>query len=362
MKGVSALLAAVLLFASAASAADAPLKWGAGLLRRDADWYVSPAARTAAEAVLSYQSSQGAWPKNADLLTPATAETLAALEKKGDANTIDNFATTRPMRFLALVAQAAGGEGAENEKFRASVLRGVDYLLAAQYANGGFPQFYPLRDRGYYSRITYNDGAMIAALEVLRDVAAGIEPFAFVDPDRRARCADAVARGIDCILKTQIRQDGNPAAWCAQHDETTLAPAWARKFEPPSLSGSESVGVVRFLMTIDNPSPEVRASVEGAVVWLQKVMIRGQRLELIKGADGRMERRLSDDPAAPPLWARFYELGTDRPLYMDRDARPAYSYAELDYERRSGYDYHGEWAASLISNEYPAWREKHGLR
>ncbi len=336
-----------------APAAASRLKWGAGLLKRDAAWYASPEARAAADSVLLYQSPEGAWPKNSDLLVAPTPGLLAEIEKKGETNTLDNHATTRPMRFLALVAQA-GGE----EKYRAAVLRGVDYLLAAQYPNGGFPQFYPLRDHGYYSRITYNDGAMIDALELLRDIAAGQEPFAFVDSGRRARCADAVARGIDCILKTQIVQETKPTAWCAQHDEKTLAPAWARKFEPPSLSGDESVDIVRFLMRIENPSPEVVAAVDGAVAWLRAVVIHGQRLERIKGDDGRVERRLVADPSAPPLWARFYELGTDRPLYMDRDSRPVYTYAEIDYERRSGYDYHGEWAAGLLAKDYPAWRAR----
>jgi len=356
MKTLASVLVAALWLPLAAFAA-APLKWGAGLLKRDAAWYASPEARAAADSVLLYQSPEGAWPKNSDLLVAPTPGLLAEIEKKGETNTLDNHATTRPMRFLALVAQA-GGE----EKYRAAVLRGVDYLLAAQYPNGGFPQFYPLRDHGYYSRITYNDGAMIDALELLRDIAAGQEPFVFVDAERRARCADAVARGIDCILKTQIVQEGKPTAWCAQHDEKTLAPAWARKFEPPSLSGDESVDIVRFLMRIENPSPEVVAAVDGAVAWLRSVVIHGQRLERIKGDDGRVERRLVADPSAPPLWTRFYELGTDRPLYMDRDARPVYSYAEIDYERRSGYDYHGEWASGLLAKEYPAWREKLGRR
>ena len=54
---------------------------------------------------------------------------------------------------------------------------------------------------------------------------------------RADRQAAAVARGIDIILRTQVRQNGELTAWCAQHDQETLEPAWARAFEPPSLSG-----------------------------------------------------------------------------------------------------------------------------
>jgi PelA/Pel-15E family pectate lyase len=336
------------------SAVDTPpLKWNAGLLRQKPAWYASDEARAVADSVLRYQSSVGAWPKNTDLLTPATPEALAAVEKGGKANTIDNGATTLPIRFLARMVVAT-----DVASYRDAVLRGVDYLLASQYANGGFPQFYPLR-KGYYAHITYNDGAMINALELLRDIALAREPLAFIDAERRARAADAVARGLDCILKTQVVQDGKLTVWCAQHDEVTLAPAWARKYEPPSLSGAESVGIVRFLMAIERPSPEVIASIEGAVAWFRAVSISGQRLDYVRRGDGRNERVLVADPAAPPLWARFYELGTNRALYMDRDSEPVYDFAQIDYERRSGYNYHTTAPGDLLERDYPAWRAKH---
>lgn len=338
-----------------APSATAAVRWSGDVLKQQPEWYASAEARAAADNVLRYQSKTGAWPKNTDLLAPTTDEALAALEKGGKANTIDNGATTLPMRFLAMV-----GNATTDQRYHDAALRGLDYLLAAQYPNGGFPQFFPLRPKGYYSHITYNDGAMINALELLRDVAAERAPFSFIDADRRARAADGVARGIDCILKTQIKQDGQLTAWCAQHDAKTLAPAWARAYEPPSLSGSESVGIVRFLMAIEKPSPEVIAAIDGAVAWFRKVPITGQRLEEARGNDGRKERILKPDPAAPPLWARFYELGSNRPLYLDRDSKPNYDFMKVSYERRSGYSYLGTWPVSLLEREYPAWRAKHG--
>lgn len=333
----------------------APLRWGTALLRQKPEWYATAEARAAADNVLLYQSSVGAWPKNTDLLAPVTHEALTELQQGGKANTIDNNATTGPLEFLALVCQAT-----YDERYSAAFLRGVNYLLASQYPNGGFPQFFPLRE-GYYSHITYNDGAMINALEVLRDIAAGKPPYEFVDPALRATAAAAVERGIDCILNTQIKQDGKLTAWCAQHDEKTLEPAWARKYEPPSLSGGESVGIVEFLMSIEKPSPEVIAAIDGAVAWLRAVAILGVQLEEKRGPDGRLDRWLVKDPAAAPLWARFYELGTNRPLYLDRDCVFHYDFSEISYERRSGYGYHGKWAASLLDKDYPAWRGKQRL-
>jgi PelA/Pel-15E family pectate lyase len=355
MKISPSQLLATILLTVALPAMAAPLKWGNALLKQKADWYASAEARAAADAVLLYQSVHGAWPKNTDLLAPATPEALAAIEQGGKANTIDNNATTVPMHFLALVYQ-----GTQEAKYRDACLRGIAYLLASQYPNGGFPQFYPLR-KGYYSHITYNDGAMINTLETLRDVAEGRAPYAFTDPGLRTKAADAVARGIDCILKTQIRQDGKLTAWCAQHDEKTLEPAWARKYEPPSLSGGETVGIVRFLMSIKQPTPEIIAAIEGAVDWLNAVVLRGVRLESKRGADGRTEHWLVKDPAGPPLWARFYELGTNRPLYLDRDSEFHYDFSEIGYERRSGYSYHGTWAAKLLAEDYPAWRKRQHL-
>jgi PelA/Pel-15E family pectate lyase len=342
-------------FAVKTVAAEAPvdlsgLRWSDRLLRAEAAWYASDEARAAAEQVIRYQLPSGGWPKNTDLLAPLTEELRARIERGRVRATIDNGATTLPIRFLARVAEAT-----DAVPLREAVARGVDYLLASQYPNGGFPQYYPLR-KGYYSHITYNDGAMIQALELLRDVAGGRAPFGMLDGARRVRAADAVSRGIACILATQVKKDGRPTVWCAQHDEHTLEPAWARAYEPPSLSGAESVGIVRFLMSIDDPSPAVVEAVEGAVAWFREVALEGYRVESVEVPGGRNDRVLVPDPDAPPLWARFYELGSHRPLYLDRDSEFNYDFAQVSYERRSGYAYHGNWPATLLERHYPAWR------
>ena len=344
------------LLAATEGRADLP-RWGNRVLSQSQSWYGSEEAREAAGRVLVYQSEHGGWPKNTDLFDRISPEKLAKLQKDGRANTIDNGATTLPMRFLAMVHGAA-----PDEKYQAAFARGVDYLIESQYPNGGFPQFYPLRGDKYYSRITYNDGAMGRAMALLRDVAGGEAPYDLVDETTRAKAARAVELGIDCILKTQVVQAEKPTAWCAQHDEKTLEPAWARAYEPPSLSGSESVGIVRFLMSIEKPTPEIIAAIEGAVAWFKSVAIEGIRQDRIRRDDGRTERILVPDPDAPLLWARFYELDTNRPLYLDRDSVFRYDYSEISYERRSGYSYNGTWPATLLETEYPAWRKKHKLQ
>lgn len=329
------------------------VKWNNNILMNDEAWFASNEAQAMANSVIQYQSSQGGWPKSTDLAKPPLTASDIPPEGGGRANSLDNDATTLPMEFLAKIIQAH-----DDEKYKTSFYRGLDYLFAAQYPNGGWPQFWPLRGDKYYSRITYNDGAMIRVMNLLKGVASGKGYYDFVTESYQKKAAAAVELGLDCILKTQIREKGELKVWCAQHDEKTFEPAWARAYEPPSFSGSESVDIIRFLMSIDNPSKEVIAAIEGGVKWFKSVAILGVRLERKLNPDGRTERYLVPDPNSPRLWARFYELGTNRPLFLDRDSKFRYKFEEISYERRSGYSYHGYWAKELLELEYPIWKSK----
>ncbi len=338
----------------AGASATAAVRWNE-INRQPAAWYAGDEARAIAASVVQYQTQPGGWTKNTDMTQPPSAAFLADTRFDHRDATIDNGATTTQVRYLAPVLTAR-----DDPARRAAFERGFDYLLAAQYPNGGWPQYFPLRE-GYYTHITYNDNAMVSVLAILRETAQGKAPFAFVDEARRAKAAAAVAKGIACILRTQVKQAGRLTAWCAQHDETTFAPAPARNFEPVSLSGSESVGLTRFLMGVEEPAPEVIAAVEGAVAWFQAVAIKGLRVEVVTGADGKRDRRAVADPAAPPIWARFYELGTNRPIFIGRDKVIRYDYNEIEQERRAGYGYLGDWPANLLAKDYPRWRAKHKL-
>jgi len=206
---------------------------------------------------------------------------------------------------------------------------------------------------------------MKAAAQVLKDFGVPFEHrvvSAHRTPDAMFDYAESAReRGLACILRTQVKQGGRLTAWCAQHDETTFAPAWARKFEPASLSGAETVGIVRYLMAVQDPSPEVVAAIAGAVAWLESVKVTGLRIDETPGADGKRDRRVVADPAAPVLWARFYELETNRPIYVGRDAVIHYDLNAVERERRTGYGYLGTWPAQLLARDYPQWREKNKL-
>jgi PelA/Pel-15E family pectate lyase len=344
------LIAALLV--GAASCAHGEVRF-ADCLKQPPEWYATPAARDVAANMFLYQSPEGGWPTDVDTTVAPTSEFLAK-KPSSRAPTIDDGATTVPLRFFARVVATTG-----DETLRDAFLKGFDFLLAAQYPNGGWPQYFPLR-KGYHSHITFNDDAMVDVLELLRDASEGSAPFDFVDDERRALAAAAVARGIECILATQIRRGGKLLVWCAQHDAETLEPAWARNFEPPSFSGHESVGVVRFLMAIENPDARVIAAVEGASEWLRGAVVRGLRVERFVGADGKRDVRTLADPDAPPIWARFYDLESVTPIFTGRDRVPRERLDDIEYERRNGYGYLGTWPAKLLEKEYPEWRKKHG--
>lgn len=340
-------VAAVLAAAQPALAGEAAVVWDREVLRQAPDWYGTAEARRIADSVLQHQSAEGGWPKNTSLAVPPVSAA-----PPGDGNTFDNEATTLPLAFLGRMVQATG-----EPAYRAAFDRGLDYVLAAQHPNGGWPQYYPLRG-GYHDHITFNDDAMVRILRLLREVAAGKGAYGFVDAARRARAANAVEAGVTVILRTQLKQDGKLAVWCAQHDAITLEPAWARKFEPPSLSGSESVGIVRFLMGIERPSPQVVAAIEGAVAWFRASAVHDIHMVTTTDATGQRDKRYVRQPGAGPLWARFYELGTNRPIFAGRDSVIRYDFNEIEQERRNGYNYYGTWPRDLLEKDYPAWKAR----
>ena len=181
--------------------------------------------------------------------------------------------------------------------------------------------------------------------DVLDEIAGGSEPFAFVDAARRERAGRAVGRAVDVILRTQMKVNGRLTAWCAQHDEATLEPRGARTYEHPSLSGAETVGIVRFLMRRGGGDPRTPAAVEAAVAWLDSVKLRGWRLVERRDASlpGGVDKVLVQDASAPPLWARFYDIKTNTPIYSGRDGVIRATLAEIEHERRVGYAWVGDW-------------------
>lgn len=308
------------------------------------------------ETVLAYQRHSGGWPKNYDRKRILTTNEHRQLQKqRAEADTtIDNGATYTEIRLLAAAFDASG-----EPKLKFAALRGIDYLLKGQLDNGGWPQKFP-GGRGYAREVTFNDNAMVGVMNLLKDIADNNVPFDFVPSSVRGRSASAVKRGISCVLKSQILVDGAPASWCAQHDRHTLAPCRGRSYELPSLSGSESVGIVRFLMRVEKPDLAVKQSIEGAVAWFKRVELTGIRVErkVEESQPGGFDTFVVRDLGAPPLWARFYDLHTNKPIFSGRDGVPRASLAEIPHERRNGYSWVGPYARVLLDEDWPRWRKR----
>jgi PelA/Pel-15E family pectate lyase len=331
------MLRLAILFACAGlSASASPSEF---LAKPDA-WFASQEGREITARILSWQSERGDWPKNHDTIRDAFIGDRSKLN-----GTFDNKATTDELRYLARSFRATG-----DEHCRRALLLGIDHILTAQYPNGGFPQYFPL-SKQYHRRITFNDGCMIRLLELLREVAAA-EEFKFIDSMRRAAAARAVERGIECIVKCQVIVRGKPTVWCAQHDEVTLAPAPARIYELASLSGSESAGILCFLMSLENPSPEVNRAVNAGAAWFESAKIEGIRIAQVDG-----DRKVIKDASAPPMWARFYEIETNRPIFCGRDGVKRYDFSEIEAERRNGYAWYGNWGAS-VAKAHDKWSRR----
>jgi len=310
-----------------------------------------------ADNMVLYQRSSGGWPKHIGNERIDYTKKLSEAEKAGlidDASmndaTIDNDATNKEIRYLVKAFKQTG-----NTRYLASAETGVRYLLKAQYANGGWPQFYP--DTSLYrSEVTYNDNAMVNTLNVLYDLSLQVNDMEVMNAGLRAPAAEAVKKGVGCILVTQVRVNGVLTSWCAQYDRITLQPAKARSYELVSLSGEESVGIVEFLMRLPHPTAAIKDAVSSAVAWFRKVKIEGYKYVNIadpKQPNGR--DRVIQPEAGSVIWARFYEIGTDRPFFSGRDGIKKYTVAEIEHERRNGYAWYGTWPLQLINEKYPAW-------
>jgi len=306
-------------------------------------WFATDSARQMAENILSYQAPNGGWSKHVDLTRGPRAPGQSYFSENVRwqwISTIDNSATTSEMQFLALADSAR-----PDPRYRAAFLRGVDYLVAAQFPNGCWPQVWPLAG-SYHDAATFNDDATTHVLELLDDVAAG--RIAFAPADQRASARVAVDHGIECILRAQVRVGEILAAWGQQHDPLTLAPTSARSYELTSLASQESANIMRFLMTLPSPPQRVIASIEAAARWLEARRVYGYTFDFASGRH--------DSAGAGPVWARLYEIGTNRPIFSDRNGVKLYDWNQLD-DRRHGYGWYSYVPASAL-REYAKWRRR----
>jgi PelA/Pel-15E family pectate lyase len=316
----------------------------AALPQKPDEWYGTGEARKIADRLITWQTPSGGWTKNMDMTRRARkpAQRWAPDDQWDYVATIDNRATTSQIEFLAKTA-AACGPGPAADRYHQAAERGIYYLLAAQMPSGGWPQVFPLQGK-YHDHITFNDDAMTHVLTLLHHIEQGKAPWQFVSPSYREAARHAVRRGTDCILRCQIVVKGRRTAWCAQHHAITLAPVPARAYEPASISGGESVNILRFLMTLDPDTPGVRRAIESGTAWFRQVQLQ-------PGQAGVEASRTK------PEWARFYQLGTCRPIFSDTDGKIRYSFKEVK-NKKNTYSWFTPTPAKLLNTDYPKWKEK----
>jgi len=333
--------------------------WRQIIHKKEGDWFKTLESKEIAENVLLYQRDIGGWPKNIQMNKPLSeAEKQYLIELKSSTKdvTTDNGATHQEMLFLSKIYRQK-----PDGRYKNAFLKGLNYLLEAQYDNGGWPQYYPLR-HGYYTHITYNDDSMVNILRVLKEVKDKTDYFSIKPSDTIIKKVElAFEKGIDCILKTQYKQKGVLTAWCAQHDENTLQPAKARSYELPSLSGAESANIVWLLMDIENPSNEIINAVNKAVAWFEKTKITGlSEVREFSDKGKTIKKTIVSDKNASPIWARFMDLDDNTPFFCDRDGIKKATLAEIGEERRNGYAWY-KTSPQKVLDKYPKWKEKHNI-
>lgn len=291
------------------------------------------AAKEAADALAAGQLDSGGWDYSIDF-DPAA--------RKPQFTNFDDDTTQSAVRFLlALVDADPVGNDVRDRQIRAACDRALEKMLEAQYPNGAWPQRYDGRPRDpgdfpvrravvpaswprewpkadYRQAYTLNDGTLRDCVGVMFDAFR-----------RRgdARYRDAACRAGEFLILAQLPQP--QAAWAQQYDRA-MQPSWARAFEPPAVTAGESVGAVRTLVDIFHATGDRKylAPIPAAIDWWRRSEI------------------------APGRWARFYELGTNRPIYGDRDGRIRYRLYEISPERRTGYGWEGEFGVAGAIRAY----------
>ena len=307
----------------------------------------SPDAIRVAQVILSFQTPSGGWSKRTDMAgLPRQPGQMFGVEKSY-IPTFDNGATTTQLRWLAAFYPYA--PASLKPQLQTALEQGVKFVLAAQYPNGGFAQTYPLQG-GYHDAVTLNDHVLVELLRLLNEVATAPQ-FAMLPANLKQQAQQQFLLGTELLLTAQVKLNGKLTIWAAQHHPLTLEPVAARAYELAALASSESAGVTLLLMELPKPSPAVINAVEAAVSWFQGTQIADTQV-----ARDDKGMHLVPAPGAKPLWARFYDLKTQQPFFVDRDGSIKAKVTDLSLERQQGYGWYQSNAAAVLK-AYPKWRK-----
>lgn len=311
---------------------------------RPTEWYATEEGRRVADIILSFQTPSGGWSKRTDMGHKPRQTGQAFGVESHYIPTFDNSATTTQITALAHAHTAT-----DDHRYLEAYIRGVELILEAQYPNGGWPQTFPLRG-GYNDYITYNDEVMENNLTLLYRLGNGRAPFESTPPALRRQALDSLERGLDLVIASQVTVDDTPTLWGGQHDPKTLEPLKARAYEMVALATSESVSLLDFMMDLEEPSEAIQHSIHSAMAWYDANKILGYAWDT-------EAREIVPDEDAPPLWSRFAEIGTNRPLFGDRDHSVHYDIEDISMERREGYGWYTT-SPNRVLKKYERWKQR----
>jgi PelA/Pel-15E family pectate lyase len=315
------------------------------------------AAITTADNEITWQLDNGGWYKAYDLhksrawdgkedknITSSGGKGWSAADGT-PCGTIDNDATYSEMEDIALAYALTN-----DSKYKESFEKGLAFLKLLQYPTGGFAQVYPSRGANSYSDyVTLNDDAMANVLIMLEKVKDERYPFntGIISEKSKTEIETMINDATDYLIKAQIVCNGTLSAWCAQHDPVTYEPRPARAYELESISGSESIGVIKFLMH-QQDNPDAIKAAEAAISWFDSVKLEN------KAYNNKTEPYIYDK-AGSNLWYRFYDYETGVGFYSDRPTNGEeyggkfYDLSEISEERRTGYAWMGTWPQKIIT-------------
>lgn len=306
-----------------------------------------------ADKIMEFQLSTGAWPKNI-YYPQIKADELADERRKYAEKTlgsVENNATLSEVHFLSKMYQATA-----QRRFRKAAEEGIKFILEAQYENGGWPLCFPAAT-AHDALISHAGNTQVNVLTFLSEILQKKEPYSFLSEEMRKKVQQAFDKGISCLLRTQVLQQGKPAVWCANYDENALLPCAGNKDEQTGLNAMDSAAIVMFLMGIKNPDEVVKQAVEGAVAWYETTALKEQKRENYIDKDGKRDFRLVRDVHAATLWARYYTLEDNRAFYTTDMGERLFSFEELTRERRTTYSWFTSEPQKVL-RRYVQWKAK----
>lgn len=270
-----------------------------------------------ADLIVALQNEDGGFQVLPDNYEMSQKET--GLGSMKDVSSVYNGATTAELKYLAKYITA---NKPEDSKYQDAFVKGIKYLLTTQHDNGGW-SMNPGSGSGFNANIEVGNKAMTEVLTLLSDIAIlNNQDYVFA---RKAMNVDeiksAVEKGNDFIVKSQISNNNKKSGWATQYDKSGNV-TMGHTYERESVSSYTTKDVIDYLMTIHNPSQDIKDAVESAYSWLKDVKIADKEQKVVKDTsmNNGFDVYLVDGSGT---WASnyVYDKATDsyRPLYSDVD-------------------------------------------